>query len=79
VYTAVKDIVEEQSFRLIESLAEAIAQQLLTAYDVKTVIVRVRKPHAHIGGVFGTVEVEIKREPADLATTVQEWLGEPGE
>ncbi|HLS89924.1 MAG TPA: dihydroneopterin aldolase, partial [Limnochordia bacterium] len=51
VYTAVKDIVEEQSFRLIESLAEAIAQQLLTAYDVKTVIVRVRKPHAPIGGV----------------------------
>lgn len=79
VYTAVKDIVEEQSFRLIESLAEAIAQQLLTAYDVKAVVVRVRKPHAPIGGVLGTVEVAIKREPADHATTVQEWLGEHGE
>lgn len=72
VYTAVKDLVEEQEFRLIESLAEAIAQQILTAYDLKEVVVRVRKPHAPIGGIVGTVEVEIRRGPQDLASPVDE-------
>lgn len=71
VYTAIKDIVEEQTFRLIESLAEAIAEQILTAYDLTAVVVRVRKPHAPIGGIVGTVEVEIRREPGDLGIPVE--------
>lgn len=66
VYTAVKDIVEEQEFDLVESLAEAVAQQILSAYDLERVVVRVRKPHAPIGGITGGVEVEIIRTPHDL-------------
>ena len=66
VYTVVKDIVEEQEFDLVESLAEAVAQQILSAYDLERVVVRVRKPHAPIGGITGGVEVEITRTPADL-------------
>lgn len=66
VYTVVKDIVEEQEFDLVESLAEAVAQQILSAYDLERVVVRVRKPHAPIGGITGGVEVEIIRTPHDL-------------
>lgn len=66
VYTIVKDIVEEQEFDLVEALAEAIAGQILSAYDLERVVVRVRKPHAPIGGVTDGVEVEIVRTPQDL-------------
>ena len=66
VYTVVKEIVEEQEYHLVERLAEAIADQILTAYDVEAVVVRVRKPHAPIGGISAGVEVEIRRHASDL-------------
>lgn len=74
VYTVVKEIVEEREFDLVESLAEAVAQEILSAYDLERVVVRVRKPHAPIGGITGGVEVEIARTPADL----QRVLSDPG-
>ncbi|HHY46151.1 MAG TPA: dihydroneopterin aldolase [Firmicutes bacterium] len=61
VYTLVKDIVEEREFSLIEALAETIAQEILSAYDLREVTVRVRKPHAALGGVLDYVQVEITR------------------
>lgn len=67
VYTMVKEIVEEREFRLIETLAENIAQQILSAFDVKEVVVRVRKPSVAMGGPVGCVEVEITRSSTDLA------------
>lgn len=72
VYTAIKELVEEQEFRLIETLAQAIAEQVLSAYDLTQVVVRVRKPHAPIGGIVGTVEVEVCRRPEDLAGPISE-------
>lgn len=63
VYTLVKDIVEEREFNLIEALARAIADEILSAYDIEEVTVRVRKPGAAIGGVLDYVEVEITRSP----------------
>lgn len=65
VYTIVKDQVEEQEYKLVEGLAEAIAGELLASYDLDGVVVRVRKPHAPIGGVTGGVEVEIHRTRED--------------
>jgi len=65
VYTIVKDQVEEQDFKLVEGLAEAIAAELLSSYELEGVVVRVRKPHAPIGGVTGGVEVEIYRTPEE--------------
>lgn len=62
VYTIVKELVEEREFHLVEGLAEAIAEEILTAYDLERVVIRVRKPHAPIGGVTAGVEVEIERE-----------------
>ncbi|NPV53658.1 MAG: dihydroneopterin aldolase [Firmicutes bacterium] len=64
VYTIVKDIVEEREFSLIEAMAEAIAQEILSAYDLRKITVRVRKPHAAVGGVLDYVEVEITRGKA---------------
>lgn len=68
VYTIVKELVEEQEFQLVEGLAHAIAEQILSAYELERVVVRVRKPHAPLGGTSQGVEVEIERTPEDLGT-----------
>lgn len=61
VYTVVKDIVEDRTYNLIETLAEAIAYEVLQGFPVEGVAVRVRKPHVSLGGLLRTVEVEIER------------------
>jgi dihydroneopterin aldolase len=61
VYTIVKDFVEEQEFNLLEGLASAIADQILDAYDVEQVVVRVRNPHAPVGGLLDYIEAEIAK------------------
>jgi len=62
VYKQVADIVCKERFRLIESLAEAIAQAILTGFAVKSVTVRARKPSVSLGGLCDYVEVEVMRE-----------------
>jgi dihydroneopterin aldolase len=61
VYRAVKRIVEEERFALIEALAETIAMQLGRHFQPDAVRVCVRKPHAPIQGVFDYVGVTIER------------------
>ena len=63
VYTLVKEIVEEREFGLLEALAEAIAGEILAAYSVEAVGVRVRKPFPPSGGILDYIEVEINRKP----------------
>lgn len=61
-YTMVKEIVEEREFRLIETLAETIAAQILGMFEVDNqVVVRVRKAQVPIGGVLDYLEVEVTR------------------
>ena len=62
VYGLVRGIVEGRAFSLIEGLAEAIARELVETFEVSAVVVRVRKPHAPMGGLLDSVEVEIRRE-----------------
>jgi dihydroneopterin aldolase len=62
LFGLVGTIVEGQSFRLIESLAGAIADAVLAETDATAVEVRVRKPRAPLPGPFETVEVVIHRE-----------------
>jgi len=64
LFSLVGTIVEGQSFRLIESLAGAIADSVLAETDATAVEVRVRKPRATLPGPFETVEVMIHRERA---------------
>jgi len=61
-FDTVREIVEGRSFRLIEALAGAIAEAILTGYPVDAVEVRVRKPKAPLPGPFDTVEVQVTRE-----------------
>jgi dihydroneopterin aldolase len=61
VFETCRTIVESTSFRLIEALAEAIAQELLADFAVDEVTVRVRKPNAPLDGTFGYAGVEIRR------------------
>ncbi|MEA4884767.1 MAG: dihydroneopterin aldolase [Clostridia bacterium] len=62
VYTLVKEIVEEREFSLIETLARTIADEVISGYALDEVTVRVRKPHAPIGGPMDYVECEMTRK-----------------
>ncbi|MBM7622720.1 dihydroneopterin aldolase [Sporohalobacter salinus] len=63
VYQTVKKVVEGEAYDLIESVAEEIADRLLTDYSMlKGVLIRVKKPEVPIPGVLDWVEVEIERD-----------------
>lgn len=64
-FTLVAGIVEERSYRLIERLAGAIVQEVLAAFAVDDVEVRVRKPKAPMAGTFDTVEARLRRRRQD--------------
>lgn len=62
VYESVKKIVEGSPRKLIESVAEAIADKLLKQFFlVNTCQVKVVKPDPPIQGHYDSVAVEIKR------------------
>jgi dihydroneopterin aldolase len=61
VYTVIKDVVENERFRLIEALGERIASRLLAEFHVPEVLVRVRKPDPPIAGHYESVGVELVR------------------
>jgi len=61
-YELVKRVVEGETFKLIEALAETLATRLLDAYaKIHEVTVRVVKPHPPFDIVFDGVTVEITR------------------
>lgn len=62
VYEAVRELVEGRTYRLIETLAESIAQALLSAFPVEEVWVCVTKPDPPIPGHYDAVGVEIRRK-----------------
>ncbi len=62
LYNIVREIVQGQSFRLVETLAEAIAQKTLTVFPVDAVMVRVKKQPPPIDGIIDSAGVEIYRE-----------------
>lgn len=62
VYTHIKAVVEDDTVRLIETLAERITTRLLDHFPlIEQVRIAVRKPGAPITGVFGDVGVDITR------------------
>jgi dihydroneopterin aldolase len=65
VFARVAEVVEHQSFRLLEALAEAIVAAVLSDARVAEVEVAVRKPKAPLPGAFETVEVRIRRRRTD--------------
>ena len=62
VYRVAREIVEGKSFRLVETLAETIAQTLLERFPADAVLVRVTKQPPPIAGIVESAGVEIYRE-----------------
>jgi dihydroneopterin aldolase len=61
VYDATRALVEGKSFRLIEALAEALAQTLLARFPADAVLVRVKKEPPPTAGIIDYAGVEIVR------------------
>lgn len=61
IFHAVRQIVEDRSFNLIEALAETIAETLLSGFPLQEVEVTVYKPQAPVEGKFNYFAVKIKR------------------
>ncbi len=62
LYELVKGVVEGETFKLIEALAETLATRILDAYaKIHEVTVRVLKPHPPFDIVFDGVTVELTR------------------
>ena len=62
VYELTRQVIEETTLELIESLAEAVAAKILAANGtVEAVVVRVRKPDVDLGGPIDSASVEIRR------------------
>lgn len=65
VFDRCREIVEGQSFHLLEGIAEAVAADLLAAFPrLEAVVVRARKPGVPIDGVLEYAGVEIQRKRA---------------
>ncbi len=63
VYAAMKNVVTEKKYFLIEALAHSIGDNILQKFSaVQKTIVRVRKPGAPVHGVIDTIEVEVENE-----------------
>ncbi|GIP41323.1 7,8-dihydroneopterin aldolase [Paenibacillus sp. J31TS4] len=63
IYQTVKKLVEQETFQLIEALAEHIASVLLQTYtSINELTVRVIKPHPPFDIKFDGVTVEIHRK-----------------
>lgn len=62
-YEVVKEIVETQSFNLIEKCAQAICEQLLAQFPkIMEVEIALKKPEAPVPGIFDYFAVEMRRK-----------------
>lgn len=62
VYTLVKAVVEGSPLKLIEAVAEEIAEKIVSNFPlVKNSTIKVVKPNPPIAGHYHSVAVEIKR------------------
>ncbi|MDD4169061.1 MAG: dihydroneopterin aldolase [Desulfotomaculaceae bacterium] len=61
IFDMVRAVIEGRPRRLLESVAEDIADSVLKSFPVKEVLVRVKKPHAPLPGKFDWMAVEINR------------------
>lgn len=61
IYKIAKDSFENYKFKLIETVAEKMAEEILNIIGIQTVTIRVRKPHVPMNGLLDYVEIEINR------------------
>ncbi len=61
IYEIARDRFAEENFKLIETVAGNIADDVLKLAGVVSVNIRVRKPHVPMRGLLDYVEVELHR------------------
>lgn len=67
VYQVVSNICQNEEYKLLEALAENIAQEIVQEFTlVDSILVRVKKPEAPIKGILDYVAVEIERSREGL-------------
>ena len=62
IYNIAKEAFEHYKFKLLESVAEKIASEILNIKEILFVTIKVRKPHVPMNGLLDFVEVEINRK-----------------
>lgn len=62
VYEFLKDAAQKKEYKLIETLAEEIAESILNKFPIEKITVRVKKPAALANRNVKSVAVEITRE-----------------
>lgn len=62
VYRTVEELVEQNRFSLLETIAVRLANQILARFKPQEVIVRVRKKIPPVPGNLDHIEVEVKRK-----------------
>lgn len=65
IYQIARESFENYKFKLIETVAEKIATEVLTLPGIRNILIRVRKPHVPLNGLLDYVEIEIFRERKD--------------
>lgn len=65
-YNLIKQTVEGKEYRLIEAIAENLANKILDKFPVKQALVRVKKPKALAGRNVKYAAVEIIRDKNDI-------------
>jgi dihydroneopterin aldolase len=61
VYRTVEELVEQNSFALLETIAVRLANQILGKFKTQEVTVRVRKKIPPVPGNLDHIEVEVRR------------------
>lgn len=61
LYRLVEEVITQQRFKLVEALAEHIAQAVGRQFAPIRLTVRVRKPHPPVAAHFDGIEVELHR------------------
>ncbi|MBN2423761.1 MAG: dihydroneopterin aldolase [Calditrichaceae bacterium] len=62
IYHIAKETFENYKFKLIETVAQQMADRILNQPGILNVLIRVRKPHVPLNGLLDYVEIEIFRE-----------------
>ena len=62
IYQVAKETFERYKFKLLETVAERMADEILKQPGIINVLIRVRKPHVPMNGLLDFVEIEISRD-----------------
>ena len=62
IYSLTEKVFLHKRYNLIETVASRIGSEILKLEHINSVIVRIRKPHVPVDGIFDYIEVEIKQE-----------------